>query len=228
MRGLTLISEYRDALDLRRRVRGLPATIDPTAAFAFACSVAEIAPNQKEQEIVWLLEQLADRPPRVVLEIGTDRGGTLFLWTRVASADARLIAVDVQKMVGRLGRWSPFALVRNGFARERQVIELIDGAESHAPETLGRVRAALRDRPIDFLFIDGDHAYEAVRRDFELYEPLVRPGGAIAFHDVSPRTTPDTVGTAAFWAELKAAHDTRELVAGGAPGYGIGIYRKPP
>lgn len=222
-----LISEYWCAIALLRRIRALPTTLDPAAAFAFARSEAEIMPNQKEQEIVWLLEQLAYRPPRVVLEIGTDRGGTLFLWTRVASADALLITVDVRKMIGRLGRWSPFALVRSGFARERQTIDLIDGVDSHAPDTVQRIQAALAGRPVDFLFIDAGHAYEAARQDFELYQPLVRPGGIVAFHDVSPRPTADTVGIAAFWAELKVSHKTRELVADGEAGYGIGVYYKP-
>ncbi len=99
---------------------------------------------------------------------------------------------------------SPFALVRKSFRRGRQRIELVDGADSQSPETLAHVGAMLGGRPVDFLFLDGDHRYEAVRRDFELYAPLVRPGGLVAFHDVSPSTTADTVGTAAF--------------GGGAPG----------
>lgn len=190
-------------------------------------SEPEVAPNQKEEEILWLLRRLAAEPARVVLEIGTDRGGTLFLWTRVAAPDALLVTVDIHKMVGRFGRMSPFALVRTSFARERQRIELVDGADSRSDETAARVRGILRGRAVDFLFLDGDHRYESVRRDFELYEPLVRPGGIVALHDISACTTPDTVGTAAFWSELKREHETDELAAGGAPGYGIGIYSKP-
>lgn len=221
------IAAYRESLALVRRVHALPAGIAPASAFAFASSEPAIAPNQKELEIVWLLDRLAAAPPGVVLEIGTDRGGTLFLWTRVAADDAVLLALDLRKMKGRLGRFSPYALVRMGFARDRQRIELVDRADSHDPRTLERVRSILRGRHVDFLFIDGDHSYEAVRRDFELYEPLVRPGGLVAFHDVSIRTTPDTIGTAAFWSELKQGGHTEELVAGGAAGYGIGVYCKP-
>lgn len=36
---------------------------------------------------------------------------------------------------------------------------------------------------IRVLFIDADHSYEGVRRDFELWSPLVAPGGLIIFHD---------------------------------------------
>lgn len=36
---------------------------------------------------------------------------------------------------------------------------------------------------IDFLFIDGDHNYEGVKVDWDLYKPLLRDGSLIAFHD---------------------------------------------
>ncbi len=40
--------------------------------------------------------------------------------------------------------------------------------------------------PIDLLFIDANHEYEAVQRDFEQWEPFVRIGGIVALHDASP------------------------------------------
>lgn len=39
------------------------------------------------------------------------------------------------------------------------------------------------DRPIRLLFLDGDHSYEATRRDFELFAPHVVPDGIVMFHD---------------------------------------------
>jgi predicted O-methyltransferase YrrM len=39
------------------------------------------------------------------------------------------------------------------------------------------------DAPIDFLFIDGNHEYEAVARDFALWSRFVRVGGIVALHD---------------------------------------------
>jgi MMP 1-O-methyltransferase len=39
-------------------------------------------------------------------------------------------------------------------------------------------------RPIRLLFIDGDHAYDATRRDFELFTPYLVPDGVVCFHDV--------------------------------------------
>ncbi len=37
---------------------------------------------------------------------------------------------------------------------------------------------------IEFIFIDGFHKYEAVKKDFELFYPKVLSGGYIAIHDV--------------------------------------------
>ena len=39
------------------------------------------------------------------------------------------------------------------------------------------------DKPIALLWIDGDHRYEAVKKDFECWEPFVVAGGMIAFDD---------------------------------------------
>ena len=37
--------------------------------------------------------------------------------------------------------------------------------------------------PVHLAFIDGDHGYDAVRRDFEIVAGMIAPGGIIAFHD---------------------------------------------
>jgi predicted O-methyltransferase YrrM len=37
--------------------------------------------------------------------------------------------------------------------------------------------------PVDLVFIDGDHSEAACRLDWELWHPLVEPGGVVAFHD---------------------------------------------
>ena len=40
-----------------------------------------------------------------------------------------------------------------------------------------------QDIKIDFLFIDGDHSYEGVKSDFELYSKILAPNGIIMLHD---------------------------------------------
>jgi hypothetical protein len=72
--------------------------------------------------------------------------------------------------------------------------------DSAAPETVERVRSMLAGRLVDLLFIDGDHTYEGVKRDFETYAPLTRH--IIAFHDINLEW--EGAGIKRFWDELKA------------------------
>lgn len=41
------------------------------------------------------------------------------------------------------------------------------------------------DYPVEVIFIDGNHEYESVKRDFELWFPKLIDGGVIAFHDTT-------------------------------------------
>ena len=40
------------------------------------------------------------------------------------------------------------------------------------------------NRPIRFLWIDGDHTYQGAKADIELFRPHLVPGGIVAMHDV--------------------------------------------
>jgi predicted O-methyltransferase YrrM len=180
---------------------------------------------QAPEEILWLLDRVGEARPRRVVEIGTAHGGTLYLWSLVAAPDSVLVAVDSTPL-GRLGRWEALARLCRSFARERQRVELVFGAPSQSDATRRRVEAALGGEPVDFLFIDGDHSYGGVRADFELYSPLVRPGGMVAFHDIAPRVDAGT-GVPRFWEELSATHEVDQVVASTEPSFGIGILRVP-
>ena len=57
-------------------------------------------------------------------------------------------------------------------------------------------------KEIDFLFIDGDHRYEAVLCDFNNFFKCVRKNGVIAFHDTKNKK----YGVHKFTRELKNGH----------------------
>jgi predicted O-methyltransferase YrrM len=156
-----------------------------------------------------------------VLEIGCWDGGTLFLWSRVAASDALLVTVDIGG--GPFGDASPLAVLCRGMAAAEQRVTTLFGRNSHAASTFAEIRGVLADRPVDFLFIDGDHSYAGVRQDFETYGALVRGGGLIALHDITPGRDP-TIEVPRFWSELKRTRPVEELVAGDES-FGIGLVR---
>lgn len=54
--------------------------------------------------------------------------------------------------------------------------------DTHSEETLNKLKRKLGGRLINLLFIDADHHYQSVKRDYEMYEPLTEH--IVAFHDV--------------------------------------------
>jgi predicted O-methyltransferase YrrM len=218
------VYRYALALGHLHQVRAVARNVTFDEAYAFA--KAGIGITQKREEIQWLVELVRAARPRVVLEIGLHLGGTFFLWSRAAAPDAHLLAIDTRP-VGRFGDWSPFSLVRRGFAVASQRVTLLMGSDSHADTTWQRVAALLDGRAIDFLFIDGDHSFDGVWQDFNMYSPLVARGGLIAFHDISQNPAEWTQGVARFWREFSAQHKTEECVLNDEPGFGIGLYRVP-
>ena len=158
------------------------------------------------------------------MEIGTANGGALFCFARLAPRDATLISIDLPE--GKFGGGYPAEKIPfyEAFARPGQSLSLLR-EDSHDPETLKRAKEILGNRQIDFLFIDGDHSYEGVKKDFETYSPLVRKGGIIAFHDVAPKGIPElTGGVPRFWKEISGNYPTNVFIKDmDQTGFGIGV-----
>lgn len=218
LRGLRFQWEARPLAPLRADA-GWPALFDRVAATRFA-------PIQIRSEIVPLCELVRSRRPQIVCEIGAASGGTFFLFSRCAADTAIIVSVDL--------RYTPSK--RFGYPRlllPGQTAIAVAG-DSHAPATAEKVKSLVGGAGIDFLFIDGDHEYDGVVADYELFSPLVKPDGLIGFHDIIPdfgqrfgtRRNADSGGVPRFWAELKARHGeaTSEFVEHPEQdGFGIGV-----
>ncbi len=192
-------------------------------ARTFTYSDAFLQPIQVEAELASLLEDVKRLNPHTIVEIGTSMGGTLYLWTRLARPDATIVSVDLPG--GQFGGgYSPLrAPIYRRFAREHQKLHLMR-ADSHENSTLDQVKSLFGGRSIDFLFIDGDHTYEGVRKDWEMYSPLVRPGGLVVFHDVAGNY--DTTQVKRFWDGIKTDYQYREYMVHPRGQYGIGVLFK--
>ncbi len=200
-------------------------TLNELLDFVFNDLASLIKPSQIRSEISELLRMVNKMKPKVILEIGTANGGTLFLFSRVASEDATIISVDLPG--GRFGGGYPKRreFLYRSFALSNQEIYLFR-RDSHERETLEQVKGILDERKVDLLFIDGDHAYKGVKRDFEMYSPLVKKDGIIVFHDIVPGPSENVGGVPHFWKEIKGKWNSREIVEDwneGGYGYGIGL-----
>jgi predicted O-methyltransferase YrrM len=182
----------------------------PEAAVDY-CDERPIRTKQVRSEIVEWTKILAAAAPRRAMEIGTYRGGTLYLLCTFSQPDAQIISLDLPR--GQFGGGYHRAKIPlfKFFARRGQTLRLVR-ADSHEPETKQRIERLLRGQPLDFLFIDGDHTYEGVKRDFKMYAPLVRPGGIVAFHDIAEHIPEEHCEVATFWNEIKQQYPHREII----------------
>ncbi len=170
-----------------------------------------IEPRQNMAEIESLYESVCDINPERILEIGTAKGGTLYLWCQAAGPDATIVSVDLPG--GEYGgAYHPARIpFYRSFARKDQGLHLLR-ADSHRSDTAEKVRKLFDNKPVDFIFIDGDHTYEGVKADFHQYGPLVRPGGLIGFHDILFRADIPDIKAHRFWQEIKDKYDTVEFI----------------
>ena len=145
--------------------------------------------QQAELEFWELVKRVGALNPQKILEIGNACGGTTLFWQELAPL---VVSIDLEPVgsepVESLGGAS--VIERSRFTS----VEFILG-DSHAPTSLQKAKEFA---PYDFLFIDGDHETEGAKMDYDMYAPLVRPGGIVAFHDwnyPSVRAAIDRIGT---------------------------------
>jgi glycosyltransferase involved in cell wall biosynthesis/cephalosporin hydroxylase len=165
---------------------------------------------QKVKELAPLVEMVRNLQPQVVVEIGSAKGGTLYGWCQLAHPKATIVSIDLPGGEFGGGMDQMHAMLVGSYAKEGQSMHFLP-RDSHAPETLEDLKKILAGREIDLLMIDGDHTYEGVKSDYEMYAPLVRSGGLIAFHDVLPHPGFPTCKVDELWDQLKHGDGVHEF-----------------
>jgi predicted O-methyltransferase YrrM len=151
--------------------------------------------QQVRSEIFGLVEAVKalDRKDKMV-EIGMGIvGGTHALWTHIFP---KIVTIELDP-----NRIDTF--LREQRPNPKQSV-LIAG-DSTRPYTT-QIAKHLADG-CDFLFIDGDHTRYGVETDWRNYEPLVRNGGIIAFHD-TVLDSPPQIEVRSFVDELESGKIT--------------------
>lgn len=191
--GLTaqLIRHLRDA-DVRRRVADTHRATAALGAGRLAGYLgvsrdllrAMAVDGMTHADECLLLMTLASRVRAgVIVEIGSYRGrSTIALAAGAARGWApQVYAVEPHgDFIGVLGgRFGP----ADRTAFEANVARSPHGHLIHLVSATSQVAARVWSREIGLLWIDGDHRYDAVRRDFELWSPFLGSDAHVAFDD---------------------------------------------
>ena len=153
----------------------------------------------------WLIEAMR---PRKVVELGTHRGASFLAFCQAMAEldlDGEVHAIDTWEGDEHAGFYgdeiyqSVLALMSDQLSRVGRLNR----------KTFDDARPEFSENSVDILHIDGLHTYDAVRHDFELWEPTVVEGGVILFHDISE--TKDDFGVWKLWDELKPGRPNFEF-----------------
>jgi len=216
---------------IRKLARLATATMrhGPSALQLARRAIREHGALQRTWELMSLVGVVRRLAPRTVVEIGTHRGGTLCCWAAVAHPRAHLVSIDIPNPQEGMGATEEDYTRLRSLLAPGQTLTCLR-SDSHEEGTREALLRDLDGSAVDFLWIDGDHSYAGVRRDYELYAPLVRPGGVIAFHDIVPDPALPGNQVRPFWEEVRRRYPHRELVDQDHPGgvgMGIGILFTP-
>lgn len=175
---------------------------------------------QVPAEITQLAQAVQAINPKIIVEIGTARGGTLLIWSYLASR--RVITCDLLDLALQRPLFSRFTPPGSNCQ-----VTMLSG-NSHEASFKARLAQELNGEKADFLFIDGDHTESGVEADYNDYKEFVRPGGLIAFHDIVEKQPLPTNQVNPFWKRIKVGADVQEFIADpNQCGFGIGLLRLP-
>ncbi|MFC1747702.1 class I SAM-dependent methyltransferase [Pseudomonadota bacterium] len=197
--------------------KGLDDIVDAAIKFP-SKGLFKVESIQQRSEIMALATAVAEIKPKNILEIGTARGGTLLIWSQLASH--KVVSCDLEDPDIRLPVYEAFPPPSS----QCKVTHL--SGDSHSADFKARVEAQFDGELVDFLFIDGDHTEKGVEQDYNDYKHLVRPGGLIAFHDIIEKQALPTNQVYYFWERLKPTVTVEEFINDpNQTGFGIGLVR---
>jgi predicted O-methyltransferase YrrM len=147
----------------------------------------------------YLFQLASDLPVGAkVIEVGSWMGASTCFIAGGLRGAARIYAVDnfqglstcgedaawYNRHFQSLGKASTLEIFQRNFAELgfAKLAEPVVSDSLAAAKQLEKLKGT-----IDFIFIDGDHSYEACKADILAWAPFVKRGGVIAFHDFGSR-----------------------------------------
>jgi len=173
------------------------------------------------EHIFFACDLVAQFKPRLLVELGTDRGESYFAFCQSAlenQTGTHCYAVDHWRGDAHVGTYDETTF---------QSVSAHNHAHYAPFSTLIRspfddARNRFEPASIDLLHIDGHHSEAAARHDVESWLPKLRPGGILLLHDVTMHGR--DFGVWKVWAELKERG--RSWAFEQPPG--LGVWEKPP
>jgi len=165
--------------------------------------------QQIPEEYAKLLKWLQKQKFQLYLELGIGDGGSFLLDTMFQPSLKISVAVD------NCSYWSE---------QRGRITEVLHYLEYNKSSCSVRFIEKStddffkdNDLVFDCIFIDADHSYEGVKRDYENSLKILNNNGYIIFHDINSRQCP---GVVKLWNEVSSQDDLTFIASGNC---GIGV-----
>jgi len=131
-------------------------------------------------------------------EVGCLRGKFSLMLSR--SYKGKILAIDSFDEHEGMSYDKPFALTPLYMEKvERECRANLKGTNCEVIKGYStEVAKTIPDESLDWVFIDADHRYEAIKADLEAWFPKVRKGGIMSGHDYKHYTIPTPSGDHVF------------------------------
>ena len=179
-----------------------------------------IGPRNHPIDLRRMLQRIQQWDGRTVLCLGATEGGLVYLLTRCAASDAKVICAATPGV-----KFSPERTqFLKAMARERQQVVCVSG-EPDWEQLADHISKALGGKKIDFIFMSGLRPAPEVRQNFRKFRNLVRRDGLFAWDGVQPVVALDDQhdGGDRLWQEVRPMYPQRAEYLAGVNGLSGGI-----
>ncbi len=175
--------------------------------------------QQVPEEYAQLLLLLKEKQPKTYLELGIGNGGSFatacfFMQESLSMADAVDCLAYRNMGIGQC---------------EEEIMSFITPLVSkgydvkfHNATTDNYFKRKIDAYGFDIIFIDADHSYEGVKKDFVNAQKHINDGGLIIFHDIASQACP---GIMKIWSEIKSQSQERCIEFIHSETCGIGVVK---
>ena len=157
-------------------------------------------PAQDYYELEKVIEKVKPLNPKIIVEIGLYQCRLLKICEEIFCPDLQIGIDDTKEAIEYAKKLNAKAII-------------LAPVKSQDEKTIQKVLKILNGDKIDFLIIDGDHRYDYVKKDFEIYQQFINKRSFIMFHDIAvSNDDPSFCEVQRYWESIKRDYNHFEVV----------------